>query len=100
MNKTKNFLGILKEFKKGIGWSIVDIKDISSSIFMHKILLEEGANPTRDAQHRLSPIVKEVRKKKVVKWLDIGIIYPISNYEWASPIHSVPKKGGMNIVEN
>ena len=39
-------------------------------------------------------------KKEVVKLLDAGIIYPISDSSWVSPIQCVPKKGGMTVVEN
>ena len=42
----------------------------------------------------------EVVKKEVVKLLDACIIYQISDSPWVSPIHCVPKKGGMTVVEN
>ena len=42
----------------------------------------------------------KVVKKKIVKLLDAGIIYPISNSSWVSLIQSVPKKGERTIVEN
>ena len=44
--------------------------------------------------------MKEVVKKEIVKLLDAGIIYPISDSEWVSPIQCVPKKSGMTMVEN
>ena len=44
--------------------------------------------------------MKEVVKKKVVKLLDAGIIYSISDSTWVSPVHVVPKKGGMTVVTN
>ncbi|GJT11339.1 reverse transcriptase domain-containing protein [Tanacetum coccineum] len=37
---------------------------------------------------------------EVVKLLDAGLIYPISDSPWVSPVHCVPKKGGMTIVTN
>nr|GEW99748.1 reverse transcriptase domain-containing protein [Tanacetum cinerariifolium] len=37
---------------------------------------------------------------KVEKLLDAGLIYPISDSPWVSPIHFVPKKGGFTVVEN
>jgi len=46
---------------------------------MHKILLEEGHKPSREHQRRLNPNMKEVVKKEVIKWLDAGIIFPISD---------------------
>ncbi|GJT22571.1 reverse transcriptase domain-containing protein [Tanacetum coccineum] len=45
--------------------------------------------------------LKEVEKKKEVeKLLDAGLIYPISDSPWVSPVHCVPKKGGFTVVEN
>nr|GEU45158.1 reverse transcriptase domain-containing protein [Tanacetum cinerariifolium] len=37
---------------------------------------------------------------KVEKLLDAGLIYPISDNPWVSPVHCVPKKGGMTVVTN
>ncbi|GKE05409.1 DNA-directed DNA polymerase [Tanacetum coccineum] len=42
----------------------------------------------------------EVVKKETVKLLDTCIIYPIANSPWVSPIHCVPKKGGITVVTN
>lgn len=42
----------------------------------------------------------EVVKKEILKWLDAGVIYPISDSQWVSPIHEVPKKCGISVVEN
>ncbi|GKC50199.1 reverse transcriptase domain-containing protein [Tanacetum coccineum] len=44
--------------------------------------------------------VKTVIKKEVEKLLDAGLIYPISDSPWVSPVHCVPKKGGFTVVEN
>nr|GEV05169.1 reverse transcriptase domain-containing protein [Tanacetum cinerariifolium]GEV05225.1 reverse transcriptase domain-containing protein [Tanacetum cinerariifolium] len=44
--------------------------------------------------------MQEVVKKEIVKLLDFGIIYPIADSPWVSPIHYVPKKGGITIVTN
>ncbi|CAL8988377.1 unnamed protein product, partial [Prunus brigantina] len=75
----KKLLRVLKEHKTAIGWSIADIKGISPTLCMHKILLEDNAMPKRDAQRRLNPNMKEVVRKEVMKLLDVGIIYPISD---------------------
>ena len=91
---------VLKRRMKAIGWQISDIRGISPSYCMHKILMEEGHKPTIERQRRLNPNMQEVVKKEVVKLLDAGIIYPISDSSWVSPIQCVPKKGGMTIVEN
>ena len=96
----EKLLRLLREYKKALGWTIADIKGISPSICMHKILLEEGSKPTIEHQRRLNPIMKEVVKKEIIKWLDAGIIYPISDSSWVSPVQCVPKKGGMTVITN
>nr|GFA27928.1 reverse transcriptase domain-containing protein [Tanacetum cinerariifolium] len=44
--------------------------------------------------------IYDVIKKEVEKLLDAGLIYPISDSPWVSPVHYVPKKGGFTVVEN
>ncbi|GJZ12332.1 reverse transcriptase domain-containing protein [Tanacetum coccineum] len=44
--------------------------------------------------------MQEVIKKEIVKLLDTGIIYLIVDSPWVSPIHCVPKKGGITVVTN
>ncbi|CAL2239443.1 unnamed protein product [Prunus armeniaca] len=99
-NDEKKLLRVLKEHKTAIGWSIADIKGISPTLCMHKILLEDNAMPKRDAQRRLNPNMKEVVRKEVMKLLDVGIIYPISDSKWVSPVQVVPKKSGITVVKN
>ncbi|CAL2256448.1 unnamed protein product [Prunus armeniaca] len=91
---------VLKEFKSAIGWSIADIKGINPTMCMHRILLEEGAKPTREPQRRLNPHMKEVVRAEVLKLLDVGIIYPISDSKWVSAVHVVPKRMGITVVKN
>nr|GEZ65489.1 hypothetical protein [Tanacetum cinerariifolium] len=51
-------------------------------------------------QRRVNPKIHEVIKKEVIKLLDARLIYPISDSPWVSPVHCVPKKGGMTVVTN
>nr|GEX73188.1 reverse transcriptase domain-containing protein [Tanacetum cinerariifolium] len=44
--------------------------------------------------------MKKVVKKEIIRLLDAGIIYAIEDSHWVSPVHCVPKKGGMTIVTN
>ncbi|KAJ9174010.1 hypothetical protein P3X46_017085 [Hevea brasiliensis] len=46
---------VLRVHKEAIGWTIADIKGISPSVCMHRILLEDYAKPSREAQRRLKP---------------------------------------------
>jgi len=64
------------------------------------IYLEENAKPSREMQQRLNPNMKEVVKNEVIKLLDNGIIYPISNNKWVSPTQVVPKKSGVTVITN
>ena len=66
---------------------------------MHRILLEENCKPVVETQRRLNLNMKEVVRLKIIKWLDVSIIFSISDSIWISPIHVVPKKGGTTIVK-
>nr|GEZ04473.1 reverse transcriptase domain-containing protein [Tanacetum cinerariifolium] len=48
----------------------------------------------------VNPKIHDVIKKEVEKLLDTGLIYPISDIPWVSPVHCVPKKGGMTVIKN
>ncbi|XP_070676289.1 uncharacterized protein [Malus domestica] len=91
---------VLKEYKTAIGWTLADIKEISPTTCMHRILLEEGSKTSREAQPRLNPPMMEVPKKEIIKLIDCGVIYPISDSRWVSPVQCVPKKSGVTVVAN
>ncbi|XP_060965226.1 uncharacterized protein LOC133034202 [Cannabis sativa] len=93
-------LEVLKKHKKAIGWTMANIRGISPTICTHKILLEAGCSNSVEHQRRLNPVMKEVVRKEVIKWLDYGIVYPISDSSWVSPVQCVPKKGGVTVVAN
>nr|GEV16015.1 reverse transcriptase domain-containing protein [Tanacetum cinerariifolium] len=93
-------LMILKSHKRAIAWKIFDIKDIDPRLCTHNILMEDDFKPAFQHQRRVNSKIHEVIKKEVIKLLDAGLIYPISDSPWASPVHCVPKKGGMTVVEN
>ena len=77
-DKEQKLIEILKKYKEAIVLSLEDLKGISPSIFMHKILLEENAKTSIEHQRRLNLVIKEV-VKKVLKWLNAEFIYAISN---------------------
>ncbi|XP_071914099.1 uncharacterized protein [Coffea arabica] len=93
-------LRVLREHKQAIGWTIADIKGISPAVCMHRIRFEENAKPVRQAQRRLNPLMMEVVKKKILKLLDVGIIFAISDSPWVSPVQVVPKKAGVTVESN
>ncbi|XP_070013559.1 uncharacterized protein [Nicotiana sylvestris] len=67
---------------------------------MHKIILEDDSKPSLKHQRRLNEAMQEVVKKEVIKWLDVEVVYPISDSSWTSLVQCVPKKGGMIVVTN
>nr|GEV24876.1 hypothetical protein [Tanacetum cinerariifolium] len=90
----------LEGVDKAIAWKITDIKGIDPRFCTHKILMEEDYKPAMQSQRRVNLKIHKVIKKEVIKLLDAGMIYPISDSPWVSPIHYVPKKGGITVVEN
>ncbi|GJS43606.1 reverse transcriptase domain-containing protein [Tanacetum coccineum] len=91
---------VLKSHKRAIAWKISDIRGIDPNFRTHKILMEDDFKPTVQHQMRVKPKIHEVIKVEVIKLLDAGLIYPISDSPWVSPVHAVPKKGGMTGVNN
>ena len=91
---------IVRKRLRAIGWQISDIKGISPLIMMHRIHMEDGCRTIIKRKRRLNSNMKEVVKKEIVKLLDAGIIYPISDSEWVSPAQCMPKKIGMIVIEN
>ncbi|PNY13506.1 hypothetical protein L195_g010162 [Trifolium pratense] len=64
------------------------------------IKMEEEYKPVVQPQRRLNPVMNEVVRKEVNKLLAAGMIYPISDSPWVSPVHVVPKKGGITVMKN
>nr|GEV48436.1 DNA-directed DNA polymerase [Tanacetum cinerariifolium] len=77
-----------------------NLKGIDPRFCTHKILMEDDYKPTVQSQKRINPKIHDVIKKEVIKLLDAGMIYPISDSPRVSLIHCVPKKGGMTVVAN
>ncbi|KAK1626160.1 hypothetical protein QYE76_000475 [Lolium multiflorum] len=90
----ERLLEILKKHR-AIGYTLDDLKGISPAICQHAINIEDGAKPVVEHQRRLIPKMNEV-----LKLLEAGIIYPIADSRWVSPVHCVPKKGGITVVPN
>ncbi|WZZ34801.1 hypothetical protein YC2023_018202 [Brassica napus] len=99
-NELSMLLNELKKYRKALGYSLDDIKGISPSLCMHRIHLEDESKTSIEHQRRLNPNLKDVVKKEITKLLDAGVIYPISDSNWVSPVHVVPKKGGITVVKN
>ncbi|GJT45101.1 reverse transcriptase domain-containing protein [Tanacetum coccineum] len=89
----ERLIKVLKSHKQAIAWKLSDIKGIDPQFCTHKILMEDDFKPAVQHQRRVNPKIHEVIKKEVVKLLDAGLIYPISDSPWVSLVHCVPKKG-------
>nr|GFA20469.1 transposon Ty3-I Gag-Pol polyprotein [Tanacetum cinerariifolium] len=99
-NEKTALINVLKMRKKAIAWKLTDIKGIDLEFYSHKILLEEDYLPKVQSQRRVNPTIHDVIKNEVEKLFDAGLIYPISDSPWVSPIHCIPKKGGMAVIKN
>nr|GEY44266.1 reverse transcriptase domain-containing protein [Tanacetum cinerariifolium] len=82
--------------------SIVSITSLSpfTSPFTDFLLEEKDFEPAVQHQRRVNPKIHNVIKQEVIKLLEAGLIYPISDSQWISPVHCIPKKGGFTVVEN
>ena len=80
------------------GVALKELKGISLAYCMHMIMMEEDYRPVHQPQRRLNPTMKEEVKKEVLKLLEVGLIYPISDIAWVSPVQVVPKKEGMAVI--
>ena len=90
----------LKKHRAAIGYNLDDLKGISPTLCQHKIKLEKDTKPVVDHQQWLNPKMKEVVRKEILKLLEAGIINPVADSQWVSPVHCVPKKGGIIVVPN
>nr|GFB90404.1 retrovirus-related Pol polyprotein [Tanacetum cinerariifolium] len=75
-------LTVLKSHKRAIAWKLSNIKGINPEICTHKILMEEDFTPAVQHQRRVNPKIHDVIKQEVIKLLDAGLIYPISDSPW------------------
>nr|GFB23839.1 reverse transcriptase domain-containing protein [Tanacetum cinerariifolium] len=80
---------------------VCEAKTVKSSVDEPpEILMEEDYKPVVQHQRRVNTKIHDVIKKEVEKLLDAGLIYPIFDSPWVSPVHCLPKKGGFTVVEN
>nr|GFA90509.1 reverse transcriptase domain-containing protein [Tanacetum cinerariifolium] len=99
-NEKTALINVFKTRKKAIAWKLTDIKGIDPKFCSYKILIEENYSPKVQSQRRVNLKIHDVIKKEVEKLLNAGLIYPISDSPWVSPIHYVPKKGGITVIKN
>ena len=91
---------VLRKHKEAIRWHISDLKGISPAYCMHRIMMGEEYRLVTQTQRKLNPSLKEEVRKEVLKLLEVGLIYHISDSAWVSPVQVVLKKGGMIVIRN
>nr|GEY79871.1 hypothetical protein [Tanacetum cinerariifolium] len=93
---------VLKSHKQAIAWKLSNIKGIDPEFFTHKILMEDDFEAAVQHERRVNPKIHDVIKKEVLKLLDAGLIYPISDSPWEKS-HFMVKEGivlGHKISKN
>nr|GEV99651.1 reverse transcriptase domain-containing protein [Tanacetum cinerariifolium] len=100
MEEKTALITVLKSHKRAIAWKLSDIKGINPKFYTHKIRMEEDFKPAVQHQRRVNPKIHDVIKQEVIKLLEAGLIYPIFDNPWVSPVHCVPKKRGFTVVKN
>jgi hypothetical protein len=77
------------------------MKGIVGELGEMKIPLKPEARPIRQRPYRLNPIYKHKVKEKIDRMLEAGIIEPVEESEWISPMVVQEKKqGGIRICVN
>jgi hypothetical protein len=99
-DETWRLVATLEKYRSVIGYSLKDLKRISPSLRPHRIPMEHDHKPVCEHQWQLNNAMREVVKKNVLKLLNAGVIYPVSDSEWVSLVQVVPKKGGMTVICN
>jgi hypothetical protein len=98
-DETRRLVATLEKYRPVIGYSLKDLKVISPSLCTHRIPMEQDHKSVCEHQRWLNNAMREV-VKEVLKLLKVGVIYPISDSEWVSPVQVVMKKGGMTVIRN
>jgi hypothetical protein len=65
--ETKKLVATLEKYQSVIGYSIMDLKRISPSLWTHRIPMDQDNKPVREHQQRLNNVMREVVKKEVLK---------------------------------
>jgi hypothetical protein len=92
-DETQRLVATLEKYQSVIVYCLKDLKGISPSLCTHHIPTEQDHKPIREHQRWLNNAMREVVKNEVFKLLKAGVIYPIFDTEWVSPVQVMPKKG-------
>nr|GEW26535.1 reverse transcriptase domain-containing protein [Tanacetum cinerariifolium] len=96
----------LKDLPSHLEYTFLEGEDKLPAIIVEDLSVEEkttlitGFELAVQHQRTVNLKIHDVIKQEVIKLLEAGLIYPISDSPWVSPVHCVPKKGGFTVVEN
>jgi hypothetical protein len=90
--ETLKLVATLEKYRPVISYSLKDLNGISLSLCTYRIPMDQANKPIWEHQQRLNNTMREVVKKELLKLLKVGVIYPIFDSEWVSPVQVVPKK--------
>jgi hypothetical protein len=96
-NETQRLAATMEKYQPIIGYSLMDLKGISPRLCTHHTPMEQEHKLVHEHQRWLNNAMREVVKKEVLKLLKAGVIYPVCDSEWVSPVKVVPKMGVMTI---
>ncbi|KAL0300094.1 UNVERIFIED_CONTAM: Transposon Ty3-I Gag-Pol polyprotein [Sesamum calycinum] len=94
----EKLIRVLRKFKKAIGWTIADIKSLSPSTCMHRILLEQETKPSRAAHRGLNPPIKECVEVLAIKERSKTPTHKIDTLTTRVRLTIKDKKGAENLV--
>jgi hypothetical protein len=89
---------LLHDYSDMFPTTFIDMKGIEGEIGEMNIPLKIEARLVRQRPYRLKPIYKKKVKAEIDRILEVGIIEPVKEFEWVSPmVFQEKKKGGIRI---
>ena len=85
-------VNLLKEFQDVFARDYKDLKGLVHEMGEMKIDIKPYVRPVKKRPYKLAHKYKEIVKKEIDNMLAVGIIYPIDQSKWASPMVVQPKK--------
>jgi hypothetical protein len=88
----KKISDLLREYQDLFPTTFSEMKGISGELGEMKILFKPDAKPVKQKPYRMNPMYKHKVKAKIDRMLEVGIIEPIEESEWISPMVVQDKK--------
>lgn len=94
---TNEILNLLQEYEDLFPSLVADLKGIKGDLGEMWILLKPDARPVKHRPYQLNPRIKEKFKLEIDKMPKAGLILPVEESEWVSPIIIQNKKDKSKI---